>query len=122
MKTALTQLFVDQLRCREGKVKDDHFDKKTTGLLVQILISGRKTYYLRFQNLRKKTVQRKLCDASLFKLSDTRILAKKYLAQIAMGEDPFAAKSTLRTVPTFSQFMAERYMPFVKGYKRSAIN
>ncbi len=119
MKTALTQLFVDQLRCREGKVKDDHFDKKTTGLLVQILISGRKTYYLRFQNLRKKTVQRKLCDASLFKLSDTRMLAKKYLAQIAMGEDPFAAKSTLRTVPTFSQFMAERYMPFVKGYKRS---
>ncbi len=119
MKVTLTQIFVDRLTCRQGNVKDDYFDTKTTGLLVQVLISGRKTYYLRFQNLRKKAVQRKLCVASLFKLSDARILAKKYLAQIAMGEDPFATKSTLRTVPTFSQFMAERYMPFAKGYKRS---
>ena len=119
MKITLTQTFVDSLSCRQGKTKDDYFDTKTTGLLVQVLISGRRTYYLRFQSLRKKAVQCKLVDASLVKLSDARILAKKYLAQIAMGEDPFAAKSTLRTVPTFATFMAERYMPFVKGYKRS---
>jgi integrase len=119
MKITLTQTFVDSLSCRQGKTKDDYFDTKTTGLLVQVLISGRRTYYLRFQNLRKKAVQCKLVDASLVKLSDARILAKKYLAQIAMGEDPFAAKSTLRTVPTFATFMTERYMPFVKGYKRS---
>ena len=25
----------------------------------------------------------------------------------------------MRAVPTFADFMAERYMPFVKGYKRS---
>lgn len=119
MKITLTQTFVDSLSCRQGKTKDDYFDTKTTGLLVQVLISGRRTYYLRFQNLRKKAVQCKLVDASLVKLSDARILAKKYLAQIAMGEDPFAAKSALRTVPTFATFMTERYMPFVKGYKRS---
>ena len=115
----LTQSFIDKLICSNGKTKNDHFDKKTTGLLVQVLISGRKTYYLRFQNIRKKTSQAKLADASLVKLAYVRILAKKYLAQIAMGEDPFAAKSAQRTVPTFATFMAERYMPFVKGYKRS---
>jgi integrase len=55
----------------------------------------------------------------LVKLSDARELAKKYLAQIAMGEDPFAAKSTLKLVPTFANFMTERYMPYVREYKRS---
>ena len=118
-RMALTQSFVDNLSCQNGKAKDDYFDTKTTGLLVQVLISGRKTYYLRFQNIRKKTIQTKLVDASLVKLSDARILAKKYLAQIALGEDPFAVKAELRSVPTFATFMAERYMPFVKGYKRS---
>jgi len=36
-----------------------------------------------------------------------------------MGQDPSEAKAELRLVPTFADFMAERYMPFVKGYKRS---
>ena len=84
MKITLTQTFVDSLSCRQGKTKDDYFDTKTTGLLVQVLISGRRTYYLRFQNLRKKAVQCKLVDASLVKLSDARILAKKCVTSTHM--------------------------------------
>lgn len=118
-KITLTQALVDNLTCQKEKGKEDYFDTKTTGLLVQVLISGRKTYYLRYQNDRKKTIQKILISASLVKLSDARELAKKYLAQLAMGGDPFATKAELKLVPTFANFMTERYMPFVKGYKRS---
>ncbi|XXG38887.1 MAG: hypothetical protein WJ129_10055 [Ferrovum myxofaciens] len=31
-------------------------------------------------------------------------------------------KQVLRQVPTFSEFIEQRYMPFVKGYKRSWIS
>ena len=36
-----------------------------------------------------------------------------------MGDDPFEVKAGLKLVPTFADFMSERYMPFVQGYKRS---
>ena len=36
-----------------------------------------------------------------------------------MGQDPSEAKAELRLVPTFATFMTERYMPYVREYKRS---
>jgi len=118
-KITLTQALVDNLTCSATKSKEDYFDTKTTGLLVQVLNSGRKTFYIRYQNERKKTVQKKLVSASLIKLAEARELAVKYLAQIAMGEDSFSAKAELKKVPTVYDFITNSYLPFVKTYKRS---
>lgn len=120
-KITLTQAFVDSLACPIGKNRADYFDTKTTGLLVQVLISGRKTYYLRYQNDRKKTVQTKLVNAHLIKLSDARKLADNMRTKIAMGEDPFAHKKILKDVPTVAAFIADSYLPYIKTYKRSWI-
>lgn len=118
-KVTLTQVFVDTLVCPMGKSKEDYFDTKTTGLVVQVSLSGRKTYYLRYQNERKVTVQRKLVCASSVKLIDARELAKKQLSQIALGVDPFDAKKILKDVPTVAEFVIDNYLPYVKTYKRS---
>ena len=118
-KITLTQALVDNLICSPTKSKEDYFDTKTTGLLVQVLNSGRKTFYIRYQNERKKTVQKKLVSASLIKLVEARELSIKYLAQITMGEDPFAIKTALKTVPTLTDFIDNSYSPYVKSYKRS---
>ena len=118
-KMTLTQVFVDTLVCPMGKSKEDYFDTKTTGLVVQVSLSGRKTYYLRYQNERKVTVQRKLVCASSVKLIDARELAKKQLSQIALGSDPFDAKKILKDVPTVAEFVIDNYLPYVKTYKRS---
>jgi integrase len=118
-KITLTQALVDNLTCPPTKSKEDYFDTKTTGLLVQVLDSGRKTFYIRYQNERKKTVQKKLANASLIKLAEVRNLAIKYLAQIAMGEDPFSTKADLKKVPTVNAFITNSYLPYVKTYKRS---
>lgn len=118
-KTTLTQCFIDNLSCPEVDTKCDHFDTKTTGLIVQVLKSGRKTYYLRYQNDRGKTVQKRLGNAAVLKLAQVRDLAVKCLAQLAMGEDPFADQVALRAIPKLNDFIEQQYLPFVKTYKRS---
>jgi integrase len=118
-KMTLTQVFVDTLVCPTGKSKQDYFDTKITVLVVQVSSTGRKTFYLRYQNERKVTVQRKLVCASSVKLIDARELAKKQLSQIALGSDPFDAKKILKDVPTVAEFIQNSYLPYVKTYKRS---
>ena len=120
-KMTLTQVFIDNLVCPAGKTKADYFDTKTTGLVVQVSSTGRKTFYLRYQNDRKKTIQRKLFCASTVKLADAREFAKTQLNQIALGIDPFNAKKCLKDVPTVAEFIHDSYLPYVKTYKRSWI-
>lgn len=88
-KATLCQSFVDQVVCPSNKNKMDYFDSKTTGLLLKVLPTGRKTYYLRYKNLRGKQAEQKLATADVLKLSQARELAQQKLAQLAMGEDPF---------------------------------
>lgn len=110
-KQLLTQQFVDSpLSCEPGKSKVDFFDSKVTGLLLKVLASGKKTYYLRYSNLRGKVVEQKLASAENLKLADARKLAQEKLAQLAMGEDPFEKKAALKTVPTFAEFVADSYI------------
>ena len=118
-KENLTQSFVDKLLPNKGKSKCDYFDTKQSGFLLKILSSGRKSYYIRYRNLRGKQVEVKIADDNVTKLNEARELAIKYLAQIAMGEDPFSAKADLKKVPTVYDFITNSYLPYVKTYKRS---
>lgn len=46
-------------------------------------------------------------------------LQSKLRNQIALGEDIGESKVLLKAVPSISDFIHERYLPFVAGYKRS---
>lgn len=120
-KLTLTQAFVDQATCPSGKSKIDYFDTKVTSLLLKVLSSGKKTFYVRYRNERGKIIEKRLStlDATVIKLSDARDLAQQHLAQITLGHDPFVEKKALRDIPTFAEFVAESYMPHVMDYKRS---
>ena len=118
----LTSQFVKNAACTQGKNKVDFFDIDCKGLLLEVRASGGKTWYMRYLGERGKTHQFKLADEHDVSLPQARKLADKLRNQIALGFDPAAKKAVLRAVPTFADFMAERYMPFVKGYKRSWIS
>lgn len=60
-----------------------------------------------------------LGDAPLLSLSEARQAALKVLRSIAMGDDPRQQRQQGKWVPTISEFIHERYLPFVAGYKRS---
>ena len=117
----LTQTFIDNITCDTNKSKVDYFDTKMRGLLLKVLASGKKSFYLRYKDTRGQMVEKKLVDsdATVVKLAEARSLAQSLLSKIAMGEDPFAKKADLKKVPTVYDFITNSYLPYVKTYKRS---
>lgn len=118
-QVSLTTHIVKTALCPEGTKKVDFFDTDCKGLMLEVRISGGKTFSLRYQDARGKTRQFRLADAADITLTQARALADKRRNQIAMGEDPSEAKALLKQVPTLWAFIHERYLPFVKSYKRS---
>ena len=110
---------VKSLTCPSDKTKITVFDTLCKNLVLEVNLSGRKTYYFRYKDNRNVTRQPKLSDANDITLKQARSLADKYRGMIAMGEDPFEKKTELKKVPTLSTFITESYLPFVKTYKRS---
>ena len=118
-RAQLTQHYIDNLTCPIAVPKYDVFDTRVTGLIVSVYPTGKKTFYIRYVNNRKKAVQKRFANASLLKLADARELATRYLGQLTMGIDPFAKMEDLKEVPKLLQFINEQYLPYVQTYKRS---
>ena len=119
-KIPLTADLVKETVCPKERAKWDIFDTNCKGLMLEVRQSGGKTYYLRYTDQRGRIRQMKLADAQDITLSQARTLADKARAKIAMGEDPKAEKNSLKTIPTFAEFIAQRYLPYVNGYKKAA--
>ncbi|MCZ4368781.1 site-specific integrase [Sulfitobacter dubius] len=118
-KAKLNTHLVSHVSCPEGKRKETFFDTVTKGLSLEVRVSGGKTYYLRYSDVRSKTRYMKLADASDVSLTEARKLCEQARNKIAMGKDPISEKAVKRNVPTFRAFVQERYLPYVKTYKAS---
>jgi integrase len=117
--TTLTPKGIKSLICLPGQAKVDHHDAGCKGLMLELRTTGGKTWYLRYRDSHGKQRQFRLGDVEDLSLEQARKRADELRGQIALGKDPCEEKAMLRQVPTFGAFIAERYMPFVKGYKRS---
>ena len=117
-KLDLTQAFVKKTKVPESLNSIDHYDERMPGLLLKVLPSGRKTYYIRYKNPKKVNCQRKIGNAEILSLSQARALARRKLAEVAMGEDPFK-DAPVNLSPTLEAFAANDYIPYVKTYKKS---
>ena len=118
-KAHLTQKFVSECTCPQSKKKIDFFDQDVQGLVLEVRATGGKTYYIRYRNERGTTRQQKLGDASTITLAQARKKAKQHKAEVTLGADPLSERNALRQVPTFTAFIEERYMPYIKGYKKA---
>lgn len=87
--------------------------------MLEIRPTGRKTYYLRYQDERKKQHQHRIGDARDLSLAMARKEATKLRGKIALGEDLKAKKTRLQQIPTVAELISDRYLPFAKTYKRS---
>lgn len=118
-KITLTQQFVKTATCPSGIRKVEYYDTSCKCFGVEIRHSGGKTYFTRFRNQKGEDRQFKLGDANILTLAQAKLLANKVQAKVAMGEDPSAEKKESQSVPTFAEFIEQRYLPYVKGYKKS---
>ena len=118
-RVTLTTQLVKSTDCPMGKKKIELFDIASKGLSLEVRATGGKTYYQRYRDSRRRIRQIKLGDERDLSLADARLLANKIGRQVAMGEDPLEEKQLARTVPTFADFIADQYLPYIKTYKRS---
>ena len=116
---SLTQAFVNTAVCPNDQTKQEITDKACKGLVLEVRQSGGKTYYLRYTNHRGKQRQYRIGNATVLTLSQARSKSKLALNQAALGQDPCEEKEQTKQVPTFADFIADQYMPYVKSYKRS---
>jgi hypothetical protein len=111
--------FLDKIQCPVGKAKVDYFDMSCRGLMVEIRPTGRKVFYFRYTDFRGVQRQIKLATTDDLSLDQARKKVASIRNQIALGQDPFAVKVEAKQVPTFADFIADQYMPYIKSYKRS---
>jgi integrase len=118
-KIALTAGFVRAAGCPPGRQKVDFFDTNQRGLMLEVRASGGKTFYQRYTDDHGRERQFKIGAADVITLDQARRHARTVLAHAVLGDDPQARRRELRATPSISTFVAERYLPHVKSYKRS---
>jgi integrase len=115
----LSSGFVRHASCPSGQRKLDYFDSKQRGFLVEVRASGRKTYYQRYCDERGRERQFKIGRADVLTAEQARKLGRSVLARAVLGENPQLRRQELRSIPNLAEFVAEKYLPFIKTYKRS---
>jgi hypothetical protein len=105
---------VRQASCPAGQRKVDYFDSKQRGFLIEIRCSGRKTYYQRYSDERDRERQFKIGRADVLTADQARRSARSILARAVLGENPQLRRQELRSIPSLGEFVAEKYLPFIK--------
>ena len=118
-KTVLTRAFVATASCPGGRSKIDFFDREQRGFMLEVRVSGGKTFYQRYTDTRGRERQFKIGPADVISLDQARRKARTVLAQAVLGADPQEQRKVLRAIPTLQEFVRDRYLPHVKSYKRS---
>jgi integrase len=118
-KATLDAHFVRTAICPEGKSKVDYYDTAITGFILEVRASGGKTFHLRYRDPHGKLRQHKIGDTQSLSFDKARQAAQVLRSKVVLGESPAEERKIKRAIPTVAEFAQERYMPFVKGYKKS---
>jgi integrase len=117
---ALTTAFLASLPGREpasGAVS--YFDTEIKGFLLEHRASGGATFYFRYRDAAGKVRLNRIGRVDEISLSDARAKAHKMRQMVAEGGDPKVESHRFTDVPTFAEFVTERYLPYAKTRKRS---
>jgi integrase len=118
-KVMLTRSLVQSVNCPANQSKLALFDVACRNLVLEVRPSGTKVFALRYVDERGKQRQFKIGNFQDCSLDQARKKAYQLRARITLGKGIDDSSSVLKTVPTVSQFIHERYLPFVISYKRS---
>ncbi len=113
----ITDLYIQELVCSESRSHQEYFDSQLRGFYVDVQSSGKKSFRVRYR-LDKKLHVTTLGDAQTLAADEARELAKCILRSAKQGVDPRLSVQSARG-PTVQEFFLEKYLPYVKSYKRS---
>jgi integrase len=115
----LSPAFVRNASCPADQKKIDYFDTTMRGFMLEVRASGGKTYYQRYTDERGRERQYKVGPADVLTLRQAKRKATQIKAQAILGNDPQNERQERRSIPTLRSFIEDRYLPFVRTYKRS---
>ena len=115
----LSPAFVRHASCHSQYKKIDYFDATMRGFMLEVRASGGKTYYQRYMDERGRERQYKIGPADVLTLRQAKRKAMQIKAQAILGSDPQRERQERRSIPTLRAFIEDRYLPFVRTYKRS---
>ena len=118
-KLLLTQSSTRRASCPVGVRKVDFFDRRLPGFMLEVRISGGKTFYQRYRDQRGREHQFKIGPAHVLTVSEARRKARAVLAESFVGRDPQSERQELRAIPTLSEFANDSYLTFARDAKRS---
>jgi integrase len=116
-KEKITDIYIRGQVCPEGKTHIEIFDAELRGLYVDVLSSGRKSFRVRYRFEKKLHVVTLGC-ISLVTADEARHLATQIIRSAKAGIDP-SKETQHHQGPTIQEFFVEKYLPYVKSYKRS---
>ena len=113
----ITDLYIKKLMCPLGRSHQEVFDSELRGFYVDLLASGRKSFRVRYR-FEKKLRVATLGDAALITADEARKLARELIRKSTLGVDP---QENIQQAlgPKIKDFFLDKYMPYVKSYKRS---
>jgi integrase len=122
----LNDEMVSDLHCPGGRLHIEVFDTLIKGFYVDVLLNGRMSYRVRYyQDSKKKCAT--IGNARVISTVEARAIAREILHKVSFGIDPKLSMrsghiSSIRKTQnllSFASFFETKYLPFVKGYKRS---
>jgi integrase len=113
----LTDLYISAVSCPTDRSHLEVFDSEIRGFYVDVLASGRKSFRLRYRYDKKLRVVT-IGDARLMTSEEARQLVVNLLRQAKQGVDP-QAPAVSEVGPLLKDFFTDKYLPYVKSYKRS---
>ena len=115
----LSDLYIRTLNCPKERSHVEVFDSVLRGFYVDVLASGKKSFRLRYRFEKKLRVVT-LGDAQFISADEARAQAVNLLTKVKKGIDPTLTLAiALGLGPRLCDFLLEKYMPYVKSYKRS---
>jgi len=116
----LTQAFARRIVCPADKQKIEYFDSEIRGFLLDVRISGGKTYYLRTTTQDGKRKYHRIGDATILTEQEARLKAIKLKRSIEEGKDVIIDTiPDKQTVPTIIEFYQEHYLPHIQKHIKS---
>lgn len=122
----LTDELVQALSCPAGRTHLEVFDTEVRGFYVDLLCSGRKTYRVRYWLDAKKRLE-SIGDAKQLSVQEARTLAVQTIQTGKLRPhgsvpDRYASKRHGAVLVTLEEFLLNKYLPYVRSYKRSWIS
>ena len=113
----LSDKHIQELSCTEGRSHVEVFDSELRGFYVDVLSSGRKSFRVRYRFEKKLRVVTLGCT-TLMTADEARHQATQIIRSAKAGTDP-SKETQNQQGPTVQEFFVEKYLPYVKSYKRS---